>query len=66
MEREKLVINLNTKQIVKEEISEQELRKYLGGRGLNVAILHERLSMGTKPLEPENILCFRTVLMLSN
>ena len=59
----RLVIDLNTRQIVKEEISEQELRKYLGGRGLNVAILHERLPIGTKPLEPENILCFGTGLL---
>lgn len=59
----RLVIDLNTRKIVKEEISEQELRKYLGGRGLNVATLHERLPMGTKPLEPENILCFGTGLL---
>jgi len=60
----RLVINLNTRQIVKENISEQEFRKYLGGRGFNIAILHERLPIGTKPLEPENILCFGTGLCL--
>ena len=59
----RLVINLNTRQIVKENISEQEFRKYLGGRGFNIAILHERLPIGTKPLEPENILCFGTGLL---
>lgn len=58
----RLVIDLNTRQIVRENISEQEFHKYLGGRGLNVAILHERLPIGTKPLEPENILCFGTGL----
>ena len=59
----RLVIDLNTRQFIKEKISEQEFRKYLGGRGLNVAILHERLPIGTKPLEPENILCFGTGLL---
>lgn len=54
----RLVIDLSTRQIIKEKIFEQKFRKYLGGRGINVATLYERLPMGTKPLEPENILCF--------
>lgn len=59
----RLIIDLSTGQVSKEEISEEALKKYLGGRGLNVAVLAERLPDGVDPLSPENILCFGAGLL---
>jgi aldehyde:ferredoxin oxidoreductase len=40
--------------------AENVLRKYIGGTGLAVKILHDELPVKTKPLEPDNRLIFLT------
>lgn len=54
-----LDINLTTGEINKTPIPKEDLRNYLGGRGLGIKILWDRLkSPGIDPLGPENHLCF--------
>ncbi len=54
-----LDIDLNTKKISKTKISKEDLKNYLGGRGLGMKILWDRMKEpGIDPLSPENILMF--------
>lgn len=54
-----LDINLTTKEIKKTPISKDDLRNYLGGRGLGMKILWDRINEpGLDPLSPDNPLCF--------
>lgn len=55
-----LEVNLSTKEITKTHIPDEDIRKYLGGRGLGAKILYDRLKPGTDPLSPDNILMFMT------
>jgi len=55
---EVLFVNLSTGQITVEMPSETVYRQYLGGYGLGVAILYERMPAGADPLGPENIIGF--------
>jgi len=55
-----LRINLNTRQIEIEELTEDIARKYIGGSGLGARILFKETSVDTDPLGPENILIFMT------
>ena len=41
-------------------MDEQEILKYLGGRGYNARLLWERVPAKVDPLGPENILIFGT------
>jgi len=53
-----LRINLSNKTTREETVSEEDLRKYIGGRGLAAKILFEELKPGIDPLSPENKLIF--------
>jgi aldehyde:ferredoxin oxidoreductase len=53
-------VDLTTGKIVKEPLSEDLRRNYLGGRGINVRILYDEIKPGTDGLAPENILIFGT------
>lgn len=53
-----LRINLSNKTTHEETVSEEDLRKYIGGRGLAAKILFEELKPGIDPLGPENRLVF--------
>jgi len=55
-----LRIDLSSKSINTITISEDTLRKYVGGSGLGAKILMEETSGNTDPLGPENILIFMT------
>jgi len=51
-----LRVDLNKEKYEVEEIEENIVRKYLGGRGLGDKILYEELSPNIDPLSPDNIL----------
>lgn len=53
-----LFVNLSTGQITVETPSESVYRQYLGGYGLGVHVLYERMPAGVDPLGPENIIGF--------
>ncbi|MCK5029159.1 MAG: hypothetical protein KAR57_05960, partial [Bacteroidales bacterium] len=55
-----LRINLTDHSYKIEEISEDILQKYIGGRGLGVKLLFDELPVNTDPLSPENKLLFVT------
>ncbi len=53
-----LHVSLDTGEMRREVIPEELYTKYLGGRGLGVKILYDRLKPGIDPLSPENLLIF--------
>ena len=52
-----LEIDLTTGEKKKVDVTE-DVKKYIGGRGLGAKLLWDRVSAGTDPLSPENILYF--------
>lgn len=55
-----LRINLSTKKIKKETLSEEFAKKWVGGRGFAIKILWDELKPGIDPLGPENKLVIAT------
>lgn len=55
-----LMVNLTEKSYVAEDIPEQLLRAYLGGKGLGSYLLLNSVPAGADPLSPENRLIFTT------
>lgn len=55
-----LDVDLATGRISTIEISDQERREYLGGKGLATKLLYDYISPGVDPLSPENILVVMT------
>ncbi|MHA1264002.1 MAG: aldehyde ferredoxin oxidoreductase family protein [Candidatus Helarchaeota archaeon] len=53
-----LRINLTTQEIVQEEVSDEIITDFLGGRGLGVKLLWDQVKAGIDPFSPENILIF--------
>jgi len=53
-----LEINLTTKEITVFKITDEDRRLYLGGKGLGLKLLYERLKPGIDPLGEENIIAF--------
>ena len=53
-----LEIDLTTRQVTEIQINEEERRLYLGGKGLGLKLLYERLKPGIDPLGDENIIAF--------
>lgn len=53
-----LFVNLSTGQIEVETLPDAIYRRYLGGYGLGVRVLYERIPPGADPLGPDNILGF--------
>lgn len=51
-----LEINLTTKEVSEFQITENDLDMYLGGKGLALKYLYERMKPGVDPLSPDNIL----------
>ena len=51
-------INLGDGKVTVETISEEDFRKFLGGNGIAIKVLSERLVPGTDPFSPQNILFF--------
>ncbi|MCP4680904.1 MAG: aldehyde ferredoxin oxidoreductase family protein [Desulfobacterales bacterium] len=59
-----LEIDLSTRDIKEFLITDDERRMYLGGKGLGLKYLYERLKPGIDPLGKENILAFMTGILM--
>ena len=55
-----LTIDLSTQKCEYEKLDESIYRKYLGGKGLGIYLLTERLKKNTHPLSPENLFIIAT------
>lgn len=55
-----LFVDLNSRRIESENLAPNIYRDYLGGYGLAVKMLYERMPAGVDPLGPDNILGFTT------
>ena len=53
-----LEVDLTSGTIKVTKIPDDDIRKFIGGRGLGTKILWDRLKPGTDPLSPDNILMF--------
>ncbi len=60
MSNQVLHIDLSTEKIVVEQIDNQILLKFLGGRGLGVKLFTDLIPKGLNPLSKENLLIFST------
>jgi aldehyde:ferredoxin oxidoreductase len=61
-----LIVNLTTGTIKEESPSENIYRDFIGGTGLGVRILYERMKPKSDPLGPNNILGFVTGPLTAN
>lgn len=55
-----LRVDLSSRKIAKDSLSETDAKKYLGGRGIAAKILFNELKPGIDPLGPENKLVYAT------
>lgn len=53
-----LIVDLTSKKIKTEAISEVFCRKYIGGNGFSIRFLYEHQKPGIDPLSPDNVLVF--------
>ena len=58
-----LNVNLNSGEIVSEELSPEFFRKYFGGYGAGSRLLFDRIPKGADPLGPDNVLGFMPGLL---
>jgi aldehyde:ferredoxin oxidoreductase len=54
----RLVVDLSSRTWSVEQLPDELLRTYIGGRGLNSRMLYDRVKPGTDPLGPDNVLIF--------
>lgn len=55
-----LWVDLSTRELREEEVPTEVYQRFLGGYGLGVKYLYERMNSGVDPLGPDNILGFTT------
>jgi len=53
-----LNVDLSSGRIWREEVEQEDLLRFLGGRGINAKLLYERVPKGVDPLGPDNLLIF--------
>ena len=53
-----LYVDLTKEKIWKESLSKELMKKYIGGRGINIKLLWELNKPGIDPLDPDNALIF--------
>ncbi len=58
--RKMLVADLKDRSVKQEDLPEQLISDFLGGRGLGIALLYQRLRRKVDPLSPDNPLIFTT------
>ncbi|MEM2058242.1 MAG: aldehyde ferredoxin oxidoreductase N-terminal domain-containing protein, partial [Thermoproteota archaeon] len=49
-------VDLENKKVEYQELDEDIARKYIGGRGLGVKLVYDKVKPGTDPFSPDNIL----------
>jgi len=59
-----LDVDLTTKEVGEFEVTEEDRRMYLGGKGLGLKYLYDRIPPGTDPLGEGNILAFMMGVLL--
>ncbi|MBS3787042.1 aldehyde ferredoxin oxidoreductase family protein [Candidatus Bipolaricaulota bacterium] len=59
-----LRVNLSSGEVTKEDLSEEFLKKYLGGAGFTTKVLYDEVDENTKPLDPDNPLIFAPGLLV--
>jgi aldehyde:ferredoxin oxidoreductase len=59
-----LEIDLTAKKFQVSEISKKDLDMYLGGKGLGLKLLYDRMQPGVDPLGPENMIAFTMGVIL--
>ncbi|MHC4974831.1 MAG: aldehyde ferredoxin oxidoreductase family protein [Planctomycetota bacterium] len=57
LNRKLAFVDLSTGEVDIQEIPRELREKYLGGRGLDIALLYEHLEPGVDPLGPKNVCC---------
>jgi len=55
-----LEVDLNTSRLADRSIDEKTARKFLGGKGLGLALIYDELKPDVDPLGPDNIIVFAT------
>ena len=55
-----LRVELSKEKIESEDLKEEDMLNFLGGRGLSAKILFDELKPNTDPLGPDNLLIFNT------
>ncbi len=55
-----LEVDLNTGRLADRSIDEKTARKFLGGKGLGLALIYDELKPDVDPLGPDNIIVFAT------
>ncbi len=58
-----LLVNLSDGSVKTENLIEEVYRNFIGGQGLGVRILYEKMKKGADPMGPDNILGFVTGLL---
>ena len=53
-----LEVDLTSGSVKATTIPDDDIKKFIGGRGLGTKILWDRVKPGTDPLSPENVLLF--------
>jgi len=59
-----LDVNLTTKEVGEFQVSESDRKMYLGGKGLGLKYLYDRMPPGIDPLDQRNILAFMMGVLL--
>jgi len=61
-----LEIDLSSREVKEFTVTDNDRRLYLGGKGLGLKILYERLQPGTDPLGKDNILVFMMGVLMGS
>ncbi|HEX9973455.1 MAG TPA: aldehyde ferredoxin oxidoreductase family protein [bacterium] len=59
-----LEVNLSTKKVTEFKITEEDRKLYLGGKGLGLKLLYDRLKPGIDPLGEENIIALEMGIIM--
>jgi aldehyde:ferredoxin oxidoreductase len=51
-----VTVDLSTREIIQSELRDTEVRKFLGGRGVNISLLSKNIGPDSDPLGPGNVL----------
>ena len=58
--KKQALVDLSNREVLYGDINDETLKRYLGGRGLNIKTLYDMTSRDTNPMGPDNPLIFST------